>query len=179
MPKRIIKRFMPDHKTIREHKHLQLFGTLLHDPNLFHLNRRSVAGAFMVGLFVAFIPIPFQMLLAAAVAIVSRVNLPIAVTLVWVTNPVTMGPIFYFAYVLGSKILLVPTQNIQFEVTIDWMLTQLGAIWEPFLLGCLILATICALLGNLIIRGLWRLQVIKNWQTRKEQRWANRKSPKS
>ena len=39
---------MPDHKLIREHKHLRIFGSMLHDPNLFHLNRRSVAGAFAV-----------------------------------------------------------------------------------------------------------------------------------
>ena len=58
MPKKLIKRYMPDHRQIREHKHLQLFGSLLHDPNLWHLNRRSAAGAFAVGLFVRLYPFP-------------------------------------------------------------------------------------------------------------------------
>jgi len=51
MPKKFIKRFMPDHQQIRNHKTLnRVFGNLLHDPNLLHMNRRSVSGAFFVGL---------------------------------------------------------------------------------------------------------------------------------
>ena len=41
-----------------------------------------------VGLFVALMPIPLQMAVAAAIAILVRSNLPISVSLVWLTNPV-------------------------------------------------------------------------------------------
>jgi hypothetical protein len=102
VPKKLIKRYLPDHQTLRTHRHLQVFGARLHDPNLWHLNRRSASGAFAVGLFVAFIPLPLQMLLAAALAIVTQVNLPVSVALVWITNPVTMPPIFYFCYRVGG-----------------------------------------------------------------------------
>jgi len=78
MPKKFIKRYLPDHEKIRNHKSLnKIFGTLLHDPNLLHLNRRSVSGAMAVGLFLAFVPLPIQMGLAAGIAILIRVNLPI------------------------------------------------------------------------------------------------------
>jgi uncharacterized protein len=77
MPKRLIKRLLPDYDVLRNHKHLQLFGTLLHDANLWHLNRHSASGAFAVGLFMAFIPLPFQMIFAAGAAILFRVNLPL------------------------------------------------------------------------------------------------------
>ena len=97
MAKKTIQRFLPDPNKIRHHKSLKIFGRLLQDANLWHLNRRSARGAFAVGLFFAFIPVPFQMVLAAAGAILFRVNLPISVALVWLTNPLTMPPIFYGA----------------------------------------------------------------------------------
>ena len=167
---------MPDHRTIREHKNLKFFGQLLHDPNLWHLNRHSVSGACSVGLFVAFVPIPFQMVLAAALAILFRLNLPISATLVWVTNPFTIPPIYYLAYKTGAWILQEPTRNISFELSFHWLMTKLAYIWEPFLLGCFLFGTICAIAGNLVMRGLWRLHVIKSWQARKLRR-LQKKSP--
>lgn len=152
---------MPDHQRIRSHKHLQWLGRLLHDPNLWHFNRRSVAGAFSVGLFAAFIPLPFQMAIAAAMAIPARVNLPISVGLVWLTNPITMPPLFYAAYKLGSWLLGVQPLDLQFEPTFDWLKHELGHIWQPFLLGNFLLAALCATGANLIIRLLWRLHVVR------------------
>ena len=48
MPKKIIERFMPKPETLQNHKHLQMFGKLLHKPNLWALNRRSAPMAFAV-----------------------------------------------------------------------------------------------------------------------------------
>jgi len=170
MPKNFIKRHMPDHKKIREHKHLKFLGALLHDPNILHLNRRSVAGAFSVGLFFAFVPVPFQMVLAAIGAIVARVNLPISVALVWITNPLTMPPIFYFAYKLGTWILNTPLQNIEFQLSMDWLMQELGIIWQPFLLGCFVCGVGFAILSNILIRLIWRIHVGRSWTKRREQR---------
>lgn len=174
MPKRLLKRFLPEHRVIREHKHLQWLGNHLHDPNLWHLNRKSVPGAFSVGLFMAFVPVPFQMVLAAITAIVIRVNLPISVALVWITNPLTMAPIFYLAYKTGSLTLGETPQNIEFEFSMEWMATQLDDIWKPFLLGCLILGSLASLSGNLFVRSFWRLKVRKNWKLRVEARRKKR-----
>ena len=66
---------MPKPETLRNHKHLQMFGKLLHKENLWALNRRSAPAAFAIGLFVAWLPMPFQMVLAAALAIVFNCNL--------------------------------------------------------------------------------------------------------
>jgi hypothetical protein len=46
--KRWLKRVTPDRVQIREHERLRIFGELLHDPNLWHLNRHSVLGYFTV-----------------------------------------------------------------------------------------------------------------------------------
>jgi uncharacterized protein (DUF2062 family) len=170
MPRRLIKRFLPDHHTIRDHKHLRFLGKLLHDPNILHLNRRSVSGAFAVGLFMAFIPVPFQMIFAAIGAIAFRVNLPISVVLVWLTNPLTMVPVYYAAYKIGALVLQSPVQALHFEWTREWLVNELGAVWEPFLLGSLILSTGSAILGYALTRVAWRVYVNRSWSRRKFRR---------
>lgn len=167
MPKQFIKRLLPHHDKIREHKHLRIVRPLMEDPNLLHLNRRSVAGGFAVGLFFAWIPVPFQMLLSAIAAIILRVNLPLSVVLVWITNPFTMPPMFYFAYKVGTWILGQHPKKIKFELTMEWITQSLGTHWQPFLLGCFVMAVISSLLGFVILRGVWRIKVIQSWKERK------------
>ena len=57
MPRRLFKRYMPDPEQIRNHRSLRFLGKLLHEPNLWHLNRRSVSRAMAMGLFAAFVPL--------------------------------------------------------------------------------------------------------------------------
>lgn len=171
MPKKFIKRYMPDSEKIRNNEQLnKVFGKLLHDPNLLHLNRRSVSMAFFVGLFFAFVPLPTQMIMAAAVAIYFRCNLPISVGLVWITNPVTMPPIFYFAYKVGAVILGSPKREFNINLSWEWLGTELAVIWEPFLLGCAVSGLFFGLLGFGLIRLLWRLHIISAIKNRKEKR---------
>ncbi|MCK9532956.1 MAG: DUF2062 domain-containing protein [Gammaproteobacteria bacterium] len=172
MPKNFIKRFMPDHQMVRNHRHLRFLGNLLHDPNLFHLNRRSASGAFGVGVFVAFVPVPFQMVLAAAFAVLFRVNLPISVALVWLTNPVTMPPMFYFVYKVGAWLLDTPARELQFQATPEWLMQEIGAIWQPFLLGSFVVGILCAFVSYFAVRGLWRLRIVRHWQRKKDERAA-------
>jgi uncharacterized protein (DUF2062 family) len=161
MPRRFIKRYLPDHGTLREHPHLQRFGARLHDANLWHLNRHSVSGAVALGLFWAFVPMPLQMLPAAACAIWLRVNLPISVALVWITNPLTMPPIWYATYRLGAWLLGMPRQVIPFELTIPNLVARLQDIWEPLYLGSLVAGTVLALLGFVLVRLAWRIYVVQ------------------
>ncbi|MEJ2060826.1 MAG: DUF2062 domain-containing protein [Gammaproteobacteria bacterium] len=174
MPKKLLKKVFPAYDSVRDHKHLQFFGTLLHDPNLWHMNRHSVSGAFAVGLFMAFVPVPFQMVGAAALAILFRVNLPISVLLVWLTNPVTMGPVFFFAYKLGRWILDAPPLAFHFQLSLDWLMHDMVRIWKPFLLGCLLFSVTGALVGYYGMLMFWRLHVGQRWQERKRRRLASR-----
>lgn len=164
MPKRLLKKYMPDPDTIRNHKSLQMFGTLLHDPYLWHFNRRSIAKAFAVGFFFMMMPVPFQMALAAGAAILVRSNLPISVVLVWISNPVTMPPMFYFAYQFGAWVLQTPEVEFSFELSMDWLLNGMSAIWFPFLFGCVVLGVIFSIVGYISIRLLWRWSVVKKRQ---------------
>ncbi len=167
MPRKILKKFLPDHKEIRNNKYLSIFGTLLHSRELWHFNRHSIASAFAIGLFCAWIPVPFQMVLSAGAAILLGANLPFSVALVWLTNPVTMPPMFYAAYKVGAMLLGVGEVPFEMELTIDWLVNGTMLIWKPFLLGCLTMGTISSLLGYFGIHIFWRWIVLRRWHERK------------
>ncbi|MES9853433.1 MAG: DUF2062 domain-containing protein [Candidatus Thiodiazotropha sp. L084R] len=174
MPKRLIKRFLPHHDQVRNHKHLQIFGNLLHDPNLWHLNRHSVSGAFAVGLFMAFLPFPFQMIFAAAAAIFFRVNLPLSVALVWITNPITIPPMFYFAYRVGTSITGDEVALEPFHFSLEWLQSAGFEILIPLLVGSLVCATVSSIVGYSLILWIWRWRVVEKWKSRRH----NSPSPK-
>jgi uncharacterized protein (DUF2062 family) len=161
MPRKFLKKFMPDPHKIKNNKTLSIFGNLLHSPNLWHMNRRSVAKAFLVGLFFAWWPVPFQMILAAGTSILVRSNLPISVGLVWITNPITMPFMFYLAYVVGTWIMGVPEMHFEMELSIEWLMNEMVVIWKPFLTGCFVLGVISSLAGYFGINLAWRYSVIK------------------
>ncbi|MCA2015941.1 DUF2062 domain-containing protein [Vibrio tritonius] len=167
MPRKFIKRFMPNHDLIKRQKALKIFGNVLYNPNLWCLNRRSAAGAFAVGLFMAFVPLPSQMIMAAGLAVLFGVNLPLSIALVWITNPVTMPVIFYFCYKLGVWVMQMPPQNFHFELTWQFLREQLNTICLPLLVGCGISAVIASILGYFGIMGLWRYSVVRSWQKRR------------
>ncbi len=158
---------MPDPEKLKKQKSLQFLGDRLHEPNLWHLNRRSVSLAFAVGLFAAWIPTPGQMAIAAVAAFYFRANLPISVALVWITNPITMPAMFYFAYYIGVLLLGGDTPGADFEFNLESILSSLGDIGTPFLLGCLVLGIVSSLLGYFGISLYWRYNVSKQWRNRK------------
>jgi len=174
MPKELIQKlidkFIPDPEVIKRHKSLQFLGNKLHDPNLWHLNRRSISMAFAVGLFCAWIPTPTQMAIAAIGAIYYRANLPLSVGLVWITNPITMPPLFYFAYRVGLWFLDQSPTADESEFSISGMFSGLGDVWQPFLIGCFVMGIVSSAAGYFGIRYYWQQHIAKKWQERKEKR---------
>jgi hypothetical protein len=170
MARKLLKRYLPEMRKLSEHPGLRVFGRFLHDPNLWHLNRYSASGAVAVGLFIAFMPIPFQMVPAAALAIILRLNLPLAVVMVWVTNPFTMPPLFYLCYKVGIWIIGSVDHELAFAWSWEWFRKGLVKVWEPFLLGCSVVGSVSALAGYFGIRALWRWHVITQWERRKKLR---------
>lgn len=173
MPRKLLKRIMPDHKEMREHPHLKKFGQRLTEPKLWHLNRHSVAGGVALGVFVGFMPILGQMFVAAALAILVRVNLPLSVMGVWITNPITMAPIYFTAYKVGAWVLEVPVSDQAFTMSWEWFGTEFLGIWQPLILGCLLCGLVAAFLGIVLVRIIWRLMVIRNWIRRKQKNIDN------
>jgi uncharacterized protein len=173
--RRHIRKFLPDHEAIRSNRWLAPFeNTLLH-PRLWHLNRRSAAGAVAAGMFCGLIPGPLQMLGAAICAVVFRVNLPLAMLTTLYTNPFTILPLYVAAFAIGQAAL--PGDDRHFVVPpepgaaglvawvsalIDWMI-GLGA---PLALGLVLLAAGLALAGYVLVRVVWRIYLVRAWHRR-------------
>ncbi len=166
MPKKFIRRILPDHTKVRNMKVIKLFGRLLHNPNLWCLNRRSASGAFAVGLFTCFIPLPSQMFIAALGAIAFRVNIPIAISLVWISNPITIPIMFYFAYLVGKMALDTPPYPFHFELDLTSLIELMNHVGPTFLAGCFICASVFAFIGYFSIQWIWRYSVARAWEKR-------------
>jgi hypothetical protein len=174
MPKKFLRRWLPHPTRHSQHRALRWLGPVLEDPNLFHLNRHSVSVAFFVGLFCAFLPLPGQTLIAALLALLLRCNLPISVLLIWVTNPLTMTPIFLLTYELGRWILDSPPVDFHFRLELDWFQEQGESLLMPLLLGSLLTGLLAGGTGYVIIHEIWRWTVIRNWEARKKRRLAQK-----
>lgn len=167
MAKKILKRLLPRPEKMLDNPHLKIFGAFLSDPNLWHLNRHSVATAFSIGLFVSYIPLPGHMLTAALLSIAFRSNLPLSVIMVWFSNPFTIPPMYYCAYRVGIAVLHRVPEPFHFEPTLQWLISQIDHIGLPLLIGSFICGGILALIGNLSIRFVWRYSVSYAWKKRK------------
>lgn len=158
--KKLLKRYSPSANDIKNHKYLGWLSQHLHNPSLWNFNRKSISRALAVGLFFAFIPVPFQMLLAAPSAVIFGANLPLTIALVWITNPVTIPLIYYGCYKLGAWILGVQIKT-DFVMSLEYVWKVFDTIWQPFLLGCLVVSVVSALIGYFGIQLIYRYRVYK------------------
>lgn len=168
MPKRLLKSYLPDPRRLGKNKMLRFFGARLHDPSLWHLSRRSVAGGLAVGVFAAMIPLPFQMVIAALFALWLRVNLPLAVVSVWITNPVTIPPLFYTTYRFGTWLLDSKPLNLQFQLSWEWLSYNLAVIWKPLWVGSLTVGLLLAVVVYFSVSLAWRWSVMSSRRKRME-----------
>lgn len=110
-------------------------------------NRHSVAGGIAVGLFVSWMPLPLQTVLAGAFAAVLRVHVPSSMVMVWFTNPLTVVPLLYSAWVVGSTI-VPPTPELQ-NLTLSWSSVMMATThgWPVLFTGCVACATVTSAVG--------------------------------
>lgn len=173
--RRHLKKFLPDHETIRNNPWLKPFESSLLHPRLWHLNRHSAAGAVAAGLFCGLIPGPLQMMGAAICALLFRVNLPLAVFVTLYTNPFTIVPLYIVAYEIGRFTLgesngFVAPPDFNASDLAGWTIAMqrwMLAAAKPFGIGLVLLASGLAIAGYIATRAAWRAYLIAAWRRRK------------
>ena len=176
MARKLLRKYLPSPQRFGQERGLKLFKRILHQPNLWHLNRHSVARACAVGFFWTCVPVPFQMLPTAICSVWFRANLAVALLLTWLSNPITMGPQIYANYRLGRWLLRQPPGP-DFQPTSEWLWAHLAHAWLPLLLGVAISATVVSAGSYFAAQILWRWHVTRALRHRTARRIGQRCEP--
>ncbi|AMN50960.1 DUF2062 domain-containing protein [Psychrobacter sp. P2G3] len=191
MPQKRLKSLLPTPEKILESRTLKLFAPHLADPRLWQFNRHSLNKAVYIGVLSAFFPLPGQMLLALIGALIFRANVPMALGLTWITNPLTTLPVFYAGYYVGAKIMGEPMISLRVigRMITDFSLWVLSSGANPFVtyrgtvsltafcLGLTLLAVVTSIVCGLTFKAIWRYKTVTSWQ--KRQKKSLDKPPKS
>jgi uncharacterized protein (DUF2062 family) len=161
--KALFQRFLPTRQQMHGHPHLRWIGDRLFDSDVWHLTRRSAAGGAAVGVFFSFIPVPGQVLLGVLVALLLRVNVPLAAAGAFISNPLTMAPMLYACYRAGAWLMGLEHQPLHFEPTLEWVRHAMAQLWQPVYLGSIVLGALSALAAWVAVRLIWRLHSVNRW----------------
>jgi uncharacterized protein (DUF2062 family) len=179
VPRKHLRKYLAHKDVLLARPWLSPFRRWLSHPNLWHLNRRSVAGAVAIGLFAGLIPGPFQMLGALLLAVPLRRNIPVALAMTFYTNPFTIVPLYLLAFAYG-RLLLGERSGSRvepFEWHWDDLLGSIEGLWRwvlglgpPLGVGLVALALTLAALGYLGVDLGWRAYVVAAWRRRARRR---------
>ena len=160
--KETLKKYTPK----RENVNLGWLSKYLTDPELWKWNKRTIAKAFAIGLFCAFLPMPAHTLLAAILAVLFSANILLSMFMVWVNNPITIVPIYYFTYKLGASIMGIEMDP-DFEFSFGYLMDNLGVATLALWIGGIIVSIVSAILGYFSIITIYKYKAfkrIKRWK---------------
>jgi hypothetical protein len=170
MPRRFFRKFAPERHRFSEKWFLAPFDHLFHDRRLWGVRRRTIVPAFALGLFIAFMPVPGHVLIAALLAVALRINIPVAALTTFVSNPLTIYPMYFFAYRLGQFLLGLERQPFNFELSLNWLFERFATVWQPLVLGCVLLGALAALVGYIALDLLWRASIADYLEARRRRK---------
>jgi uncharacterized protein (DUF2062 family) len=168
---RWLKSITPNRAFLEKHWCLKHFAAHMLDRGCWTFHRHSVTRAFALGLFIAFIPptpfLPVHLVACLLLGLVFRLNLPVLVATVFVSNPVTWLPQVAGSIWVGAKLLdfdLMPFLN---EFTLENLWANLNELWAPLLVGALVLGAITAFFGYFLAQAAWRARVMYQLKRRR------------
>lgn len=124
------------------------------------VNRKSISKGVFIGLLFGFIPMPMQMLAVLAMTPFVKFNVPIAISMVWLSNPLTMPFMYYMEYQTGNFLLgREGLANIQ--LTLEWFSENWDNILVPLYVGTIPYSLFLSSIIYYIINKMWILSVRK------------------
>ena len=159
-----LRALAPSREQLEANPWLRTLAPYLAHPKVWHWSRRGVATGAAIGLFIGLLIPIAQILIAAAVAVVLRVNVPVAVAGTLLTNPLTVPPIYYAAYRLGAWAtgVSIPAAFSLVDPMAYW--ENLGMIGMPLIAGLGIMATFVSIASYLLISQVWIWRVASKRQ---------------
>ena len=126
-------------------------------PEFLQANRKMLSRGILLGIFIAFIPMPMQMALVLAFMPFFRFNVPIALAMCWLSNPFTMPPMYYMEYLTGSFFL--GTEIGDVSISLEWFKENLDDIFIPLYVGTLFYSVFGSLLAYWGVNHFWKSSV--------------------
>ena len=171
--RRWLKRITPQRHRLENRWFLRPFAATLLDPRCWKFTRNGVAQAFATGLFIAFIPptpfLPLHFICCAIFGVALRLNLPILIATVFISNPFTWVPQILASIWVGAKLLGLDLAPLVHVFKHKGFSAEMHALWGPLLLGALVLGALAAGVGYMLAQGLWRARVIYLLRRRRSQ----------
>ncbi len=137
-------------------------------PEYLSTNRKMVSKGVLIGLFIAFIPMPMQMALVLAMMPFFKFNVPIALAMCWLSNPFTMPPMYYMEYMTGSFI--TGSEPLEVEMTLDWFSTNIDNIFIDLYTGTFFYSLIGSLGGYWLVNHFWHSSVHRDKKLHRDDR---------
>ena len=154
--KATLKKYSPK----RENINLGWLNKHLTDPELWKWNKKSIAKGLAIGLFCAFLPVPIHILLAGILAVTFSANILLSLLVVWVNNPITIVPIFYFTYKLGASIIGVEMDP-EFEFSFGYLMDNFWSATLALWVGGLITSITASTLGYFSVISIYKYKALK------------------
>ncbi len=131
-------------------------------------NRRMVSRAVFLGIFIAFIPMPMQMLLVLAFIPFFKFNVPIALAMCWLSNPFTMPVMYYIEYITGT--FLLGKEVVDVNMSIEWFSEHIDEIFVPLYVGTLFFSVVVSSLAYWAVNHFWHGSVHKDRKLHRKHR---------
>lgn len=103
-------RFLKHPRKLRDRPIMRWFARHFLDKRVWRPTQHTLSGGMAVGMFITLQLLPIQMPTATILAAIFRVNIPIAIIMCWVSNPVTMAVLVPLEYKVGKWALALMTK---------------------------------------------------------------------